>query len=205
MAEAKGSYVGGTPVYFKDEKARAMLSNEYVPAENYAAGNLCIHEGKLYKATKATTGTWDATAWTETNLAEVNAGMQKSITDLTEKNDMIQIGSTETATLTTKSWTQGDGGASIIIPEDGWYYIESSFSKNLSGNNYDDYLKFQTKLGSNIIISQSSQGLYNMTEITTQTISKFSIGDKVYLNVHAQEAGLKIDTKMIGIRLQSIR
>ena len=86
MAEAKGSYVGGTPVYFKDEKARAMLSNEYVPAENYAAGNLCIHEGKLYKATKATTGTWDATAWTETNLAEVNAGMQKSITDLTEKS-----------------------------------------------------------------------------------------------------------------------
>lgn len=85
MAEAKGSYVGGTPVYFKDEKARAMLSNEYVPAENYAAGNLCIHEGKLYKATKATTGTWDATAWTETNLAEVNAGMQKNITDLTEK------------------------------------------------------------------------------------------------------------------------
>lgn len=91
MAEAKGSYVGGTPVYFKDEKARAMLSNEYVPAENYAAGNLCIHEGKLYKATKATTGTWDATAWTETNLAEVNAGMQKSITDLTEKTDWTKV------------------------------------------------------------------------------------------------------------------
>ncbi len=86
MAEAKGSYVGGTPVYFKDEKARAMLSNEYVPAENYAAGNLCIYEGKLYKATKETTGTWDATAWTETNLAEVNAGMQKNITDLNEKS-----------------------------------------------------------------------------------------------------------------------
>lgn len=91
MAEAKGSYVGGTPVYFKDEKARAMLSNEYVPAENYAAGNLCIHEGKLYKATKATTGTWDATAWTETNLAEVNAGMQKSITDLTEKMEWTKV------------------------------------------------------------------------------------------------------------------
>lgn len=91
MAEVKGSYVGGTPVYFKDEKARAMLSNEYVPAENYAAGNLCIHEGKLYKATKATTGTWDATAWTETNLAEVNAGMQKSITDLTEKRKWTKV------------------------------------------------------------------------------------------------------------------
>lgn len=118
---------------------------------------------------------------------------------------MIQIGSTGLATLTTKSWTQGDGGASIIIPEDGWYYIESSFWKNPSCNNYDDYLKFQTKLGSNIIISQSLRGLYDMTEITNQTISKFSRGDKVYLNVHVQEAGLKIDTKMIGIRLQSIR
>lgn len=89
MAEVKGSYVGGTPVYFKDERARAMLSNEYVPAENYTVGNLCIHEGKLYKATKVTTGTWDATAWTETNLAEVNAGMQKSITDLTDKTQNI--------------------------------------------------------------------------------------------------------------------
>ena len=91
MAEAKGSYVGGTPVYFKDEKARAMLSNEYVPAENYAAGNLCIYEGKLYKATKETTGTWDATAWTETNLAEVNAGMQKNITDLNEKMGWTKV------------------------------------------------------------------------------------------------------------------
>ena len=118
---------------------------------------------------------------------------------------MIQISSTETATLTTKSWTQGDGGASIIIPEDGWYYIESSFWKNPSGNDYGDYLKFQMKLGSNPIISQSLYGLYSMTEITNQIISKFSRGDKVYLNVHVQEAGLKIDTKMTGIRLQSIR
>lgn len=99
MAEAKGSYVGGTPVYFKDEKARAMLSNEYVPAENYAAGNLCIHEGKLYKATKATTGTWDATAWTETNLAEVNAGMQKSITDLIEKSNSLHFPLTKLSTV----------------------------------------------------------------------------------------------------------
>ena len=205
MADAKGAYIGGVPVQFKDAAARAMISDEYNSAETYAKGNLCIYNGKIYEAIKETTGTWDATAWEETTLAKVNGKLNGDITNLTEKNDMIQIGSTETATLTTKSWTQGDGGASIIIPEDGWYYIESSFSKNLSGNNYDDYLKFQTKLGSNIIISQSSQGLYNMTEITTQTISKFSRGDKVYLNVHAQEAGLKIDTKMIGIRLQSIR
>lgn len=114
MAEAKGSYVGGTPVYFKDEKARAMLSNEYVPAENYAAGNLCIHEGKLYKATKATTGTWDATAWTETNLAEVNAGMQKSITDLTEK----------------MKYTKDVKYESVSIDSDGYGVVEMGIEQN---------------------------------------------------------------------------
>lgn len=114
MAEAKGSYVGGTPVYFKDEKARAMLSNEYVPAENYAAGNLCIHEGKLYKATKATTGTWDATAWTETNLAEVNAGMQKSITDLTEK----------------MKYTKDVKYESVSINSDGYGIVEMGIEQN---------------------------------------------------------------------------
>lgn len=116
MAEAKGSYVGGTPVYFKDEKARAMLSNEYVSAENYAAGNLCIHEGKLYKATKATTGTWDATAWTETNLAEVNAGMQKSITDLTEKIDVPSYAGITKLYDNTADVTD----QTIIIERDGW-------------------------------------------------------------------------------------
>ena len=126
-----------------------------------------------------------------------------AVNELTEKNNMLQIGSTGAATLTTKSWTQGDGGAHIIIPEDGWYYIESFFSKNSSGNDYSDYLKFQMKLGSNTIASQSMQGLYGMSEMTIQTISRFSRGDKIYLNVHVQEAGLKIDTKMIGIRLQS--
>ena len=124
MAEAKGSYVGGTPVYFKDEKARAMLSNEYVPAENYAAGNLCIHEGKLYKATKATTGTWDATAWTETNLAEVNAGMQKSITDLTENTGRLHFSQIN---YTTDQF----GQISTIIPNSkiisAWCNIPRSF------------------------------------------------------------------------------
>lgn len=127
MAEAKGSYVGGTPVYFKDEKARAMLSNEYVPAENYAAGNLCIHEGKLYKATKATTGTWDATAWTETNLAEVNAGMQKSITDLTENKANKDH---------SHAWSTITGKPSSFNPashtHDDRYYTESEMNAKLN-------------------------------------------------------------------------
>ena len=84
MADAKGAYIGGVPVQFKDAAARAMISDEYNLAETYAKGNLCIYNGKIYEAIKETTGTWDATAWEETTLAEVNAKMRSDITNLTE-------------------------------------------------------------------------------------------------------------------------
>lgn len=84
MADAKGAYIGGVPVQFKDAAARAMISDEYNSAETYAKGNLCIYNGKIYEAIKETTGTWDATAWEETTLAKVNGKLNGDITQLTE-------------------------------------------------------------------------------------------------------------------------
>ena len=89
MADAKGAYIGGVPVQFKDAAAREMISDEYNSAETYAKGNLCIYNGKIYEAIKETIGTWDATAWKETTLAEVNAKMRSDITNLTEKRKLI--------------------------------------------------------------------------------------------------------------------
>ena len=74
---------------FEDEEARAMVSAAYNSAQSYAVGDLCIYNNKLWKATKATSGTWDATAWKETTLAEVNAGMRSDITNLTEKTKNV--------------------------------------------------------------------------------------------------------------------
>ena len=79
MADAKGAYIGGVPVQFKDAAARAMISDEYNSAETYAKGNLCIYNGKIYEAIKETTGTWDATAWEETTLAKVNGKLNGDI------------------------------------------------------------------------------------------------------------------------------
>lgn len=84
MADAKGAYIGGVPVQFKDAAARAMISDEYNSAETYAKGNLCIYNGKIYEAIKETTGTWDATAWEETTLAKVNGKLNGDITKLKE-------------------------------------------------------------------------------------------------------------------------
>lgn len=85
MADAKGAYIGGVPVQFKDAAARAMISDEYNSVETYAKGNLCIYNGKIYEAIKETTGTWDATAWEETTLAKVNGKLNGDIDNLTEK------------------------------------------------------------------------------------------------------------------------
>lgn len=86
MADAKGAYIGGVPVQFKDAAARAMISDEYNSAETYAKGNLCIYNGKIYEAIKETTGIWDATAWEETTLAKVNSKLNGDIAGLTEKS-----------------------------------------------------------------------------------------------------------------------
>ena len=90
MADAKGAYIGGVPVQFKDAAARAMISDEYNSAETYAKGNLCIYNGKIYEAIKETTGTWDATAWEETTLAKVNGKLNGDIASLTEKQQVIK-------------------------------------------------------------------------------------------------------------------
>ena len=90
MADAKGAYIGGVPVQFKDAAARAMISDEYNSAETYAKGNLCIYNGKIYEAIKETTGTWDATAWEETTLAKENGKLNGDIANLTEKAIIIK-------------------------------------------------------------------------------------------------------------------
>ena len=93
MADAKGAYIGGVPVQFKDAAARAMISDEYNSAETYAKGKLCIYNGKIYEAIKETTGTWDATAWEETTLAKVNGKLNGDIASLTENSKWKFFGS----------------------------------------------------------------------------------------------------------------
>lgn len=85
MADAKGAYIGGAPVSFKDVAARAMISDEYNPVKTYAEGGLCIRNGKIYKAAKETTGNWDATAWKETSLTQIQAENAQAISALNAK------------------------------------------------------------------------------------------------------------------------
>lgn len=71
MAEAKGTYIKGDAVYFKDEAARAMISDDYKSTTSYGVGSVCIYNGKLYRATKATTGAWNSASWEAITLSQI--------------------------------------------------------------------------------------------------------------------------------------
>ena len=63
--------VGGNLYDVCDTNARVMISDEYNSATQYSAGDYCIWENTLKKANKSTTGTYDHTAWDDTNIGEV--------------------------------------------------------------------------------------------------------------------------------------
>lgn len=102
MAEAKGVYISGTQVLFKDKSARDMISQEYKPAETYGVGYVCIYEGKLYTATKQTTGSWDSAAWEETNVGAI-VNSPSGITSLVNSSLQIVSFDATTGELVTKS------------------------------------------------------------------------------------------------------
>ena len=81
--------VGGNLYDVCDTNARAMISDEYNSATQYNAGDYCIWENTLKKANKSTTGTYDHTAWDDTNIGEVVGELnQKMSFEIIPWNDL---------------------------------------------------------------------------------------------------------------------
>lgn len=80
--------VGGNQYDVCDAKARAMISDEYNPATQYSEGDYCIYENTLKKANKNTTGTFDPTAWDDTNLVEAVGELNQKISNCYDKNQV---------------------------------------------------------------------------------------------------------------------
>ena len=74
--------VGGNLYDVCDTNARAMISDEYNSATQYSAGDYCIWENTLKKANKSTTGTYDHTAWDDTNIGEVVGELNQNMNSL---------------------------------------------------------------------------------------------------------------------------
>ena len=87
-----------------------QLADEYDSAINYAVGDYCSHEGKLYKCTAATTGTFDASKWDDSIfvLDEVDS-LDTRLT--TAENTLANVGTSSypdpaTATLAASTYTE---------------------------------------------------------------------------------------------------
>ena len=133
MADLKSISVGGTPFSLKDEVARDMISDIYNPTQTYEADHICIYNGKLYKATKETTGTWDETAWEETNVGAINTEISKiktgiGTTSISDIGDGTLTGGVSSLnTKTTALQTQCDSGTvNDAKTLNGWKYVDVS-------------------------------------------------------------------------------
>ena len=97
--------VGGNLYDVCDTNARAMISDEYNSATQYSAGDYCIWENTLKKANKSTTGTYDHTAWDDTNIGEVVGELNQNMNIIevsarTEQDTDMQPGAIGYLTLT---------------------------------------------------------------------------------------------------------
>ena len=76
-----------------------MVADTYNPSTTYYKGAMCKKDGVLYKATAQTTGTWDSTKWSATDLAE----------QVVDKVDETVITATpEFTSFATENYNKGD-------------------------------------------------------------------------------------------------
>lgn len=118
---------------------------------------------------------------------------------------MSWYGTSNNVVLTTKAWSQADDGFSYDVPTTGWYYLCARFTKNTSGSDYTGDMQLQLKsktnggLASTTILKLSSMSVYEVSKI-----ARLAKGDKIFPNVHAAQAGLKLDTGLFAVLLRTI-
>lgn len=106
--------------------------------------------------------------------------------------------------LTTKSWAHGDGGAIWTVPEDGWYFVRVRFTKNESSEDYASDIQLQLKSEKNGLLAYTTiTKLTSMTAIDLPTVGRFTKGDKISVNAHVAQAGLKFNTTIFDVKLSS--
>ena len=121
--------VGGNLYDVCDTNARAMISDEYNSATQYSAGDYCIWENTLKKANKSTTGTFDSTAWDDTNLVEAVGELNQKI-PLQVKSKTITFSDVP---------ANGNGQGNQIVSEDGLYPLGVVGWANASSSSFYPY------------------------------------------------------------------
>lgn len=138
--------VGGNLYDVCDTNARAMISDEYNSATQYSAGDYCIWENTLKKANKSTTGTFDSTAWDDTNLVEAVGELNQNMNTY------------DTQTIESFSSNVISSGSVKIEKKNGWCHINGRLVLS-------DTIADSTQILSGI--PKPKNGALNMTVVST--------------------------------------
>lgn len=133
MNTAKGMYVNGNPVYFKDDNVRNFISDEYSEDKTYAVGDYCINDNKLYMCTAPTSGGFDGSCWKQTNMSAEVSEQNKNLSALGGFTPIID----ETGKIT--GYKTSVGGADTVFPFTKPSFLKvGTWTKSFtSGHNFD--------------------------------------------------------------------
>ena len=87
-----------------------LLADTYNPSTSYVAGEYCTYNEILYQCTGATTGAWDSTKWTAT---DVGSNLEQLDTDISGKQDTLVSGTN----IKTVNSTSILGSGNIAVQE----------------------------------------------------------------------------------------
>lgn len=109
--DTERAFIGTGDGTFMEMPNIDLIASGYDTETEYAVGDYCIYQGKLYQATSATTGAWDSTAWSaDTIMSSIGEVADGSVTtdklaDSAVTTAKIHDGSVTTAKLSDSSVT----------------------------------------------------------------------------------------------------
>lgn len=133
--DTERAFIGTGEGTFMEMPNIDLIASEYDSDTEYAIGDYCIYQGKLYQATSATTGAWDSTAWSaDTIMASVGEVADGSVTTAKLADSAVTTAKINDGAVTTNKIS--DGAVTMAkLGED----VEAEFATKADTNgSYDD-------------------------------------------------------------------
>lgn len=147
MNHTKGQvYPDGTVAYYKDAKAREMISTDYDSTASYAVGDYCMYDNVRYCCNTAIGSggeTWNSSHWDEAKVDEDISEIKQSLSNLGSLIKTSTVSITINSGSTTGSAQCKDASnidvvrsrfiGTILCKNDDVYYNPITFSVYQSG------------------------------------------------------------------------
>ena len=139
MNHTKGQvYPDGTVAYYKDAKAREMISTDYDSTASYAVGDYCMYDNVRYCCNTAIGSggeTWNSSHWDEAKVDDDVTEIKSSLSDLHLQYDTLLNNQDTTTTETSYNLSSGKkfSDYQILIFEQRYDVSDTRYSMMVQG------------------------------------------------------------------------